>query len=91
MNAAIIFVHYEKVTVIRFPVAKKIPYREKRFDCYGKRVLLYNDGCCFWKAGLAGMHSFRSCIQLFGRSYLPQGERKKLKGRMDLHSSFPIV
>jgi hypothetical protein len=33
---------------------------------------------------VAGMHSFCACIQLFNRAYLPQGERKELKGRMKL-------
>jgi len=82
MNAEIIFVHYEKVTIIRLSLPQKILYGKKCVDRYGKPVLFCNDGCCVWKTSLAGMHSLRSCLQLFSRSNLPQGKRKKLKGRM---------
>jgi len=79
IGAEIIFVHYEKITVIRFPVSQKIPQGEKCADCYGKLILLCNDGNVVWKAIVAGMHGVCSCIQLFSGTYLPQSKRKKLK------------
>jgi len=65
MDADIIFVSYEKTTIIYLSFSQKIFYRKKCTNSYGEPVLFRNDGCCFWKTGMAGMHGFCSCIQLF--------------------------
>ena len=88
ISSKLIFVHYEKIDLLRLADAEKIFVGKKCTDCNGKLVLLHHDADLIWQTNLVGMPRFCTCIQFFCWSDLSSCERKIKDGMNRVIYSF---